>query len=161
MKKLIIAPLAFVLACNSNDEATKRFEQRQKELGAAATTNLDTAKSIKTCYTAQIGKDSAFFNIEEKNKAIEAQLNYKRFESDNSTGTFTGAWYGDTLRGNYHFMSEGTYSDVEKVFLRIDGNLVEAIGPLKEVNPTKLVFTDYSLLEFGKVYTFKSVDCAN
>ena len=160
MKKAIVYffPAILLAACGNNDEATKRFEQRQKELGSV--TNAASKSSVNTCYQAIIGKDSAFFNLEENGSTVSGQLEYRRFESDHSTGTFSGSWHGDTLIGNYHFRSEGMYSDMEKAFLKKDGQLVEAVGVLKDETETKLIFADRSKLEYGKVYSFSPVPCA-
>ncbi|MNY65786.1 hypothetical protein D3C86_2031100 [compost metagenome] len=65
---------------------------------------------------------------------------------------------GDTLVGDYTFISEGVSSVREVVFLQKDGTLIEGYGDVVSTND-RVTFKDKSKLKFDAKNTLTKVDC--
>ncbi len=69
-----------------------------------------------------------------------------------------GSMKGDTLFAAYTFMSEGTESIREVVFLKTANDFVEGYGDVEEKND-KMIFKNKSGLNFNNNLILKNVAC--
>jgi hypothetical protein len=87
----------------------------------------------------------AKFSFDNNNTTASGTLDYLWAQKDNSTGTFIGTIKNNVILGNYHFLSEGIYSDNEIAFLYDGQSLVQGYGEqnsegTKFTNPDSLTF---------------------
>ena len=163
MKKSIqlLSVAAIILsACNNNESP--------KETTVTSTTNADSVTAItetkvtapsKMCY-AFTGKDTATLSLVVNENNVMGDLMYKIAGKDKNTGAFTGTMMGDTLLGDYKFMSEGKESTRQVAFLVKDNMAVEGYGASEEKNG-KMVFKNTGSLNFGKGISMTKTDCKN
>lgn len=103
--------------------------------------------TLRECYDYTNGKDTIQAKIIIQSGKVTGDLTYQLFEKDSNTGTIVGSVKGDTLLAEYTFMSEGTSSNREVVFLRKGNKLIEGYGDMEE-NDGVMAFKDKSLLNF-------------
>ena len=114
--------------------------------------------SAKQCFQHIAQKDSAFLSLDTKNNQVTGHLSYRLYEKDKNNGTVSGIVKGDTIIADYTFQSEGMTSTREVVWLKKNGQLLEATGDIEEVNG-KTKFKNLSKLSFGKSMIFKETNC--
>ena len=140
--------LSMLAACQDNGTKTTSSDA---EVGK-------TKDSVKHCYQYVSQKDSAFLSLDRKNNQVSGHLSYSLFEKDKNNGTVAGIVKGDTIIADYTFQSEGMTSTREVVWLKKNGQLLEATGDIEEVNG-KTKFKNLSRLSFGKSMIFKETTC--
>ena len=112
------------------------------------------------CYQGIIKKDTVNLKLHfEEGQDVKGELAYLFFEKDRNNGTLVGQMSGDTLRGNYTFLSEGKESSREVVFLRKGKIIIEAYGDVEEIEK-KTVFKDPKKLYFDSATVLTEVECA-
>lgn len=100
-----------------------------------AAVNMKTSDSDSTfniCYSSIAKKDTVLLNAVVIGDSVKGSLGYKLYEKDQNNGSILGKMYGDTLKATYTFMSEGSESVREVVFLKKDSLFVEGYGDIKE-----------------------------
>lgn len=112
------------------------------------------------CYQGIIKKDTVNLKLHfEEGQDVKGELAYLFFEKDRNNGTLVGQMSGDTLRGNYTFLSEGKESSREVVFLRKGKIMIEAYGDVEEIEK-KTIFKDPKKLYFDSATVLSEVECA-
>lgn len=111
------------------------------------------------CYQGIVKKDT--FNLSfqiDSNQKVSGELAYLFFEKDKNNGTIAGQMFGDTLKANYTFMSEGLKNVREVVFLRKGKILIEAYGDVSETEgETK--FKDPKKMYFDSATVLSEIEC--
>ncbi|MCE7058920.1 lipocalin family protein [Dyadobacter sp. CY343] len=110
------------------------------------------------CFVYTAAKDSAFLHIEVEGQKVTGELFYAFYEKDKNKGKLEGEMRGDTLLGQYKFMSEGSESTREVVFLKNGSGWVEGFGDIKQKRGVT-VFKDRSKLNFKNGLAFKGIRC--
>ncbi len=111
------------------------------------------------CYQGIIKSDTINLSLQiAKNQDVKGDLSYLFFEKDKNKGVIVGKMSGDTLKGNYTFMSEGKESFREIVFLRKGKIMIEAYGDVEEL-ANKTVFKDPKKLYFDSATVLSKIDC--
>ncbi len=111
-----------------------------------------------SCYVYTSAKDTVNLHLQISGNIITGDLAYNYFEKDKNTGTIKGNLKGDTLFAEYKFMSEGTESIREVVFLKKENDFVEGYGDAEEKNG-KMIFKNTSGLNFNNNLILKKVEC--
>ncbi|WP_026976732.1 hypothetical protein [Flavobacterium tegetincola] len=111
------------------------------------------------CYQGIVKKDT--FNLSfqiDSSQKVSGELAYLFFEKDKNNGTIAGQMFGDTLKANYTFMSEGLKNVREVVFLRKEKILIEAYGDVSETEgETK--FKDPKKMHFDSATVLSEIEC--
>lgn len=97
------------------------------------------------------------FNVN-SHQEVNGKLTYKLYGKDKNEGTLIGNIKGDTLIGDYTFMSEGVSSVREVAFLQKDGTYMEGYGDVVDTNG-KVTFKDKKKLKFIPKMILSKVDC--
>lgn len=112
-----------------------------------------------TCYQGIIKSDTINLSLQiAENQDVKGDLSYLFFEKDRNNGIIVGKMAGDTLKGTYTFMSEGSESSREIVFLRKGKIMIEAYGDVEQVEK-KTVFKDHKKLFFDSATVLSEIDC--
>lgn len=123
------------------------------------TTEMKIQVPTSACYTLANSNDTIFLKVERFPNVVTGILNYSLKEKDKNTGDIDGVLRGDTLVADYTFMSEGTRSVRQVVFLLKDNEAIEGYGDMKE-EAGKMVFTNISAIDFSKGTKLPKADCA-
>ena len=111
------------------------------------------------CYQGIIKQDTINLTLKIKDdQDASGELSYLFFEKDKNNGIVLGKMFGDTLKANYTFTSEGKESNREIVFLRKGKIMIEAYGDVEEIEG-KTVFKDPKKLYFDSATVLSEVDC--
>lgn len=111
----------------------------------------------KGCYTYNDSNNVISFEITEVGAGVTGKLMYALKEKDSNTGTFKGVLTGDTLFGNYSFLSEGVESSREVAFLVKDKQLIEGVG---ELNTSGNAFKDRHAINYSSSgISLSKTDC--
>lgn len=111
------------------------------------------------CFQGIVKKDTINLTLQiDNNNEVKGDLSYLFFEKDKSKGVILGQMIGDTLKGNYSFMSEGIESSREIVFLRKGKIMIEAYGDVEQVE-NKMVFKNTKKLYFDSATVLTEIDC--
>lgn len=113
---------------------------------------------IYECFVYQTKKDSAFMHVNVADSVVTGELVYALFQKDRNQGRIDGVMRGDTLLARYTFVSEGTESVREVVFLKKGTGWLEGFGEVKD-SAGVMFFKDRSRLKFGRGPLFKGVKC--
>ncbi|WP_442794334.1 hypothetical protein [Pelobium manganitolerans] len=151
MKSIFFSALAAALAltaCNQNKTANSGAD-------SLATSNADT---LKECYLATSGKDSAMLHINQLNGKVTGTLTYNFFEKDDADGDIKGSFSGDTLFVDFTFKAEGTVSKNPQAFLKKDGKLYQGYGNI-ESYMGRTYFKGHSQIKFDQGFVFDAIDC--
>ena len=114
-----------------------------------STTTSSSADSLTTqpiqpspvCYAFASATDTVELKLLiQTDRSVSGELHYKLSGKDGNHGSIQGMMNGDTILADYKFMSEGTESTRQVVFLKSDSILTEGYGPVEEVNG-KMQFT--------------------
>lgn len=101
------------------------------------------------CYLFTNGKDSISLSYTQENDEVEGWMNYNFYEKDGSIGEIEGKFFGDTLKLEYEFMSEGMFSEQEVYFLKKDGKLYRGGGELKNTNDSTVVYANPKQINYN------------
>lgn len=135
---LTVSLLAALSSCNQSP--TENSAVNMKTSAKDSTFNI--------CYSSIVKKDTVLLNALMTGDSIKGSLGYKLYEKDQNNGSILGKVFGDTIKANYTFMSEGTESVREVIFLKKDTLLIEGYGNVKEENG-KVVFANIKDVKFN------------
>ncbi len=152
MKNFIyLLMLALCAACNSSTTVSTTADSTTA--GTAATTPASTE-----CYAYITDADTVRLTMTLSGNAVTGGLVYRLDQKDSNTGTVRGSMHGDTLKGSYVFMSEGTESEREVRFLKTGNRLVEGVGDMEELNG-KMVYKNPNTVRFTGGLDLVKIDC--
>ena len=149
--------LAAILIASCNNEQKKPIE---------TTMVKDTVKTVEnkimipasSCYSSITGKDTVILKVEVFPNVVTGKLSYQFYEKDSNKGELTGQLKGDTLLADYKFMSEGTQSIRQVIFLIKNNIATEGYGNMEEKNG-KMVFKDMRGVSFETGLALNKVEC--
>jgi hypothetical protein len=144
---LLTSVTLFLGSCNWSP--TQNSAINTKKSGSDSTFNI--------CYSSVVKKDTVLLNALVYGDSIRGSLGYKLYEKDQNNGSILGTMQGDTLRAMYTFVSEGSESVREVVFLKKDTLLVEGYGELKD-DKGKVIFEDIKNIKFSGI-VLQKVPC--
>ena len=135
MKRIAaISVLVIAIGCKKNEE---------KLVLPAPVAQAPVAK----CFVWTSGRDTIRLSYVPSDLNVTGQLAYLFYEKDQSSGTISGTFVGDTLFVDYKFKSEGMTSIRETAFLKRGDSLIPGIGAVafkdnreQIVNPHTLTF---------------------
>ena len=165
MKKaflLLSGTILLIYSCEKNDGKQTNVENRKPDTLAIdkdSTNQIRLAENVDYCYMNVLAKDSMFLSYRIANGNVTGKLKYKNFEKDSNSGDITGKVFGDTLKVNYKFTSEGSISEREIYFLQDSGVLLEGIGKYAESNSSKSVYESPKAINFTKGQRLTPADC--
>jgi hypothetical protein len=110
------------------------------------------------CYAYTSAKDTVRLTLTTTQPTVTGRLSYRYFEKNRNEGTIRGTMYGDTLRAEYTFQSEGVASVREVAFLRRGTGFVEGYGDVVERGGAT-VFKRVSALQFTSTQPLVPVPC--
>ncbi len=150
--------LAAILIASCNNEQKKPIE---------TTMVKDTVKTVEnkimipasSCYSSITGKDTVILKVEVFPNVVTGKLSYQFYEKDSNKGELTGQLKGDTLLADYKFMSEGTQSIRQVIFLIKNNIATEGFGNMEEKNG-KMVFKDMKGVSFETGLILNKVECS-
>jgi hypothetical protein len=111
-----------------------------------------------SCYAYISGNDTIKLKLEKFPNVVTGTLAYLFYERDKSKGTIDGVMRGDTLVADYTFMSEGTSSVRQVVFMVKDSTVTEGYGP-QEKKDGKMIFKKISTVDFSKGTKLQRIQC--
>lgn len=135
-------------------------KEKPEEVIPVATEPLAIEETIsEDCYQGVLKKDTISLSLNLKGNQISSgKLSYKFFEKDSNEGTLSGALKGDTLIADYTFMSEGTTSVRQVVFLKKGNAYIEGYGDIIDDNG-KVRFKNTKQLNFDTKTILSKVEC--
>jgi len=120
--------------------------------------NPEIVELTSYCYLFTNGKDSIRLSYTQENDEVDGWMNYDFFEKDASIGEIDGKFFGDTLKLEYEFMSEGMISEQQVYFLKKDGKLYRGAGDLKTNNDSMMVYADPKQIKFDDTTPLSHLD---
>lgn len=149
MKKIgILICSSFLLSCSDQRSNTTTTSQ-----------NVISQKNDTVCYAyTNNHRDTVLMHILMSDEYVNGWLSYNYFEKDKNSGTISGKLQGDTLWAEYSFMSEGTNSVREVVFVNKNGEWMQGYGEMKEEG-NKLIFTSHNDIVYDSLNLLKQVTC--
>lgn len=152
---IILATFTVIISCNNSTEAdieTTTIKDTPNPVGNKIMV------PVSSCYSSTTGKDTVLLKVEVFEKAVTGNILYKLYEKDSNSGNFEGQIKGDTLLADYTFMSEGTQSIRQVIFLLRDSIAVEGYGVMEDKNG-KMVFKNTGAVQFGKGIKLQKTVC--
>ncbi|MEO5911980.1 MAG: hypothetical protein ABIP95_13900 [Pelobium sp.] len=149
MKKsiLFILPIAFALfSCNQNSKT------------ATESNTNDSLGGEVQCYSAVNGADSATLKTSKKNGRIVGELAFNFSKKDDTQGTISGEFKGDTLFLEYSFIYKGTEYNNPQVFLKKGAKLLQGSGEL-ETMLGRTYFKKDVPINFEEGFAFEPSNC--
>ena len=157
MKYFVCAALLALIACNESPSSGNT--SNTDSVTVAADTGRMTIQIPKsTCYRYATASDTITLKVEKFPNVVTGLLNYTLKEKDRNHGEIDGVLHGDTLVADYSFMSEGTRSVRQVVFLIKDDVATEGYGAMSEKDG-KMVFDNINSVDFSKGNRLNKVDC--
>ncbi|MBP6730879.1 MAG: hypothetical protein KA149_02405 [Chitinophagales bacterium] len=144
---IVIFSLTAFVSCNNNPS----------DKPAVINTPVEAAQpsDLNGCYGYKTDKVTISLQVRTIGDTITGTLIYNYAEKDDNTGTFKGAFSGDTLFADYTFTSEGMETVREVAFVRSGDKLKEGYGDVEDKDG-KIIFRDRGFLIFpGKVTLVK------
>lgn len=136
---ILILLLIGIYSCDSKSENRLDIDEIKSENPEMASVH---------CYQFTNGKDSISLHYQRDGNEIKGWMNYDFFEKDGSIGEIEGEMEGDTLKLEYDFLAEGTFSEQEVYFLHKDGKLFRGFGEQKMDNDSVLIYTNAKSISF-------------
>lgn len=156
MKKISCCVLLlFAIAACNNTEESKTVQADTITESTTAKTNSITLPGMM-CFQFIQQRDTVNLKLIIKDSVVYGNLFYNMYEKDDNKGRFKGSRNGDIIKADYTYMSEGTMSIREVIFMLKSNVLTEGFGEMEEKGK-KLVFKDTSKVQYTQEYT--SVDC--
>jgi len=151
--------LAGVFAAGCNTSGTRHSPSSTDSTSTTTTTTkveqVTKENPLKGCYILVLKKDSLQLAITAVNgKSVEGSMILNFAEKDRSRGTFEGEYANGILIGNYKFDSEGTSSQRQVIFKKVEGGFVEGYGKMTMADG-KEVFVKQNEVEFDQANVFK------
>lgn len=164
MKKVFLmmaGSFLMICSCEKNDGKQTNVQNRKPDTLAISEdpNQISQIENVDNCYMNVIGKDSTFLSYKVSGGKISGKLKYKNFEKDSNSGDISGTIFGDTLKVNYKFASEGMTSEREIYFLQDSGVLLEGIGKYAETNTNKAIYDSGKSINFTKGQRLNPADC--
>ena len=153
MKKIVLSLLTLTvfISCKKEKEPEIVPTEEEKEVAVIP---------VQECYEGILKNDTISMAITvADDQSVTGKLNYKFFEKDKNEGTLTGQMKGDTLFGDYTFMSEGMTSVREVVFLKKGKLFTEGYGDVVDDNKGKITFKDKKKLFFDSKVVLVETEC--
>jgi hypothetical protein len=147
MRSIILIIFIFVIACNSDEEATNDTTTSPKDTVTELRYVAKTPLNLSGCYGWIAGEDTATLQLTVTGNKVSGDLIYDWSEKDRNSGKLQGVLQDSLILANYTFLSEGV-SSVREVVFKIKGDsLFEGSGnvdaskdTIKYKNITKLKF---------------------
>ena len=111
------------------------------------------------CFAYTQNNDTVSLSLHLNDSLVTGKLIYRLYQKDMNAGTLKGLLRGDTLLADYSFLSEGTRSVRQVIFLRKGNILLEGTGSMRETSG-RLIFTDIKAVAFNGNIVLEPVDCA-
>lgn len=118
----------------------------------------EVVESTLHCYLFSNGKDSIRISYTQEGNEVDGWMNYDFFEKDGSVGGIDGEFFGDTLKLEYEFLSEGTISEEQVYFLKKDGKLYRGSGEIRMSNDSTVVYADPKQVKFDDTTPLSHLD---
>ncbi|MBK0382804.1 hypothetical protein I5M32_07510 [Pedobacter sp. SD-b] len=151
MKKtpILAIPLSLLIlaSCNSNNK-------RSGAKDSLATFNKQTA----SCYRAISNTDTATLSFDQKDAKVVGELAFNFKDKDDSKGTISGEFKGDTLFVDYTFKLKGADYKNPQVFLKRGDELVQGSGEL-EMYLGRTYFKKGAPINFENGFVFEPINC--
>ena len=157
MKNLILITIAptMNMSCNENNEPTLS----SKNDSVAVDSNVMRIQVPETsCYRFVSNKDTVALKVEKFPNVVTGNLVYALHEKDRNRGDIEGVFKGDTLVADYTFLSEGSKSVRQVIFLIQNNTATEGYGDMKDENG-KMVFKDPGKIDFTTGLRLNKVSC--
>lgn len=152
---LIISLLVLQTACNNPVDSSNSDPTSKDSISPAATA------PAPLCFAFVSATDTVQLKLLiQADRSVSGELHYQLGEKDSNHGTIIGTMKGDTILADYKFMSEGTESTRQVVFLKTDSIVTEGYGPVEEVNG-KMQFTKGTSQDFSKGLKLFLTNCKN
>ncbi len=147
-----------VTGCNNKPATTDISAEMDTMINMTDTSKMIDVKKYEGCLAYTKNNDTVFLSLAIKNGRVSGRLVYNLYEKDKNTGGINGAMHGDTLLADYSFLSEGSRSVRQVIFLKKGNILQEGIGGMKEQG-SRLVFTNTAEVSFNDNIFLEPVDC--
>jgi hypothetical protein len=149
----ITALLVLQTACNNPVDSSNTDSSSKDSTSPAVTA------PAPLCYAFVSATDTVQLKLLiQTDQSVSGELHYQLGGKDSNHGSIQGTMKGDTILADYKFMSEGTESTRQMVFLKTDSIVTEGYGPMEEVNG-KMQFTKGSSQDFSKGLKLVLTDC--
>ena len=160
---MLLLTLGLALGCNSSSNQSSSAANENSDTSSNADAKALSASRgspIKGCYMAVLGKDSLHLAITAVNgKSVAGSLTLNFAEKDRSTGTFNGEYIDGVLNAIYKFNAEGTTSQRQVIFKKVDGGFIEGFGEIAMVDGIEML-SKPNEVEFDQRNVFKyTTDC--
>lgn len=149
MKKLknLSFLLLFGLLCSCQNQKDQE-QQQLREQESAEKDSIETAQNLAHCYLFENGKDTIKMSYNLHQSEVKGWLVYNFFEKDGSFGEIDGEFFGDTLKLDYEFLSEGKLSEQKVYFLLNKGKLYRGSGEMKMDADSTMVYSNPAQISF-------------
>lgn len=155
MKKVLaitVIVLAVFVSCKKTATTPEIVPNAPKEAQIAEPSGDQCYAFVNDSSTVELS-----FNVN-SHQEVNGKITYKLYEKDKNEGTLIGNMKGDTLIGDYTFMSEGVSSVREVAFLQRENTFIEGYGDVAEANG-KVIFKDKKKLKFDQKMILTKVEC--
>jgi len=151
-----------VLGCNTANKSNPTVSVDSTKVTSSGDAITGSKETLKGCYIAVLKRDTLQLAITSVNgESVEGSLIFNFAEKDRSKGQFEGKYKNGILAGNYKFNSEGTFSERQVIFKKVQGGFIEGFGKVKMVN-NKEVFVKEDEAEFDQTNIFRYTEkCLN
>lgn len=153
--KIIIVSIfitALIISCEN------KKEQMPTTTTELPNGNPEIVELTSHCYLFTNGKDSIRLSYTQEKDEIDGWMNYDFFEKDGSIGEIDGKFFGDTLKLEYEFMSEGMISEQQVYFLKKDGKLFQGVGEMKMDKDSTMVYSSPKQIKFDDTTPLSHLD---
>jgi hypothetical protein len=147
-----------ILSCNQGPAPASNKDTLATKITPIRELAEVAGDSEKECYAYISGKDSILLSVRQHEGKVSGELVYAIYEKDRNTGSISGKMSGDTLYAEYNFISEGSPSIREVVFLKKADTFTEGYGTPEEKNG-KTIFADKTAISFGNIKLLKQEKC--
>lgn len=155
MKQLFLFALVFgLISCSDN----RPKHTSTSDIDTENTNGMKTMIPVQTCYIGSMGRDSVFLKTERFPNVVTGTLEYRFYEKDQNTGEFDGKMNGDTLVADYTFLSEGSKSVRQVIFLLQGDSATEGYGETEEKNG-RIVFKNLNEIKFDDSFQLHKIVC--
>ncbi|MBL7698982.1 MAG: hypothetical protein JNK79_12535 [Chitinophagaceae bacterium] len=156
--KSIFYLATFILLVSCSETTPDSSGTTHTDSTGGDTTEMRIQIPNSACYQYATKSDTIFLKVEKFPNVVTGRLEYSLKEKDRNTGDIDGVMRGDTLVADYAFMSEGTRSTRQVVFLLKNNEAVEGYGKMKD-DAGKMVFENIGSIDFSKGTRLPMVDC--
>lgn len=119
--------------------------------------NREEAPINQKCFMAVSNADSAFLSFGEKNNRIVGTLKFNFETKDDTEGTISGEFIGDTLFTEYAYQYKGVKYSNPQVFLKRDNKLIQGHGKMR-TTLGRTYFENHADIVFD-AFEFENSEC--